>query len=105
MALAIQQGIIMVCTPDLYLQEFRFEGPELRQWKHKFLKRLDEYYKTSNNLHRRAAEFYHNVLLKKQNYWEILKKIKLKNRARTSSGFMGSCNKLAQFAVALKILG
>ena len=40
----IEQGIIMVCTPDLYLQEFRFEGVELRQWKHKFLKRLDEYY-------------------------------------------------------------
>ncbi len=41
---SIEQGIIMVCTPDLYLQEFRFQGPELRQWKHKFLKRLDEYY-------------------------------------------------------------
>ena len=34
----------MVCTPDLYLQEFRFQGVELRQWKHKFLKRLNEYY-------------------------------------------------------------
>ena len=40
----IQQGIIMVCTPDLYLQEFRFQGVELRMWKHKFLKRLDAYY-------------------------------------------------------------
>ncbi len=40
----IEQGIIMVCTPDLYLQEFKFQGVELRQWKHKFLKRLDEYY-------------------------------------------------------------
>jgi len=41
---SIEQGIIMVCTPDLYLQEFRFQGVELRQWKHKFLKRLNEYY-------------------------------------------------------------
>ena len=40
----IEQGIIMVCTPDLYLQEFKFQGAELRRWKHKFLKRLDEYY-------------------------------------------------------------
>ena len=40
----IEQGIIMVCTPDLYLQEFRFQGVELRSWKHKFLKRLNEYY-------------------------------------------------------------
>jgi len=41
---SIEQGIIMVCTPDLYLQEFRFQGVELRAWKHKFLKRVDEYY-------------------------------------------------------------
>ena len=40
----IEQGIIMVCTPDLYYQEFKFSGLILRDWKHKFLKRLDEYY-------------------------------------------------------------
>ena len=40
----IQQGIIMVCTPDLYYQEFKFSGLILRSWKHKFLKRLNEYY-------------------------------------------------------------
>ena len=40
----IEQGIIMVCTPDLYYQEFVVSGAELRQWKHKFLKRLDMYY-------------------------------------------------------------
>ena len=40
----IKQGIIMVCTPDLYYQEFKIQGTELRYWKHKWLKRLDEYY-------------------------------------------------------------
>ena len=40
----IEQGIIMVCTPDLYYQEFVVSGAELRKWKHKFLKRLDMYY-------------------------------------------------------------
>lgn len=40
----IQQGVIMVCTPDLYYQEFKVEGPELRRWKHAFLKRLDMYH-------------------------------------------------------------
>ena len=40
----IQQGIIMICTPDLYYQEFKFGGLTLREWKHKFLKRLDQYY-------------------------------------------------------------
>ena len=40
----IRQGIIMVCTPDLYYQEFKVNGAELRQWKHRFLKRLDMYH-------------------------------------------------------------
>jgi genome maintenance exonuclease 1 len=40
----IEQGIIMVCTPDLYYQEFVVNGAELRQAKHRFLKRLDMYY-------------------------------------------------------------
>ena len=40
----IEQGIIMVCTPDLYYQEFTVSGADLRLWKHKFLKRLDMYH-------------------------------------------------------------
>ena len=40
----IEQGVIMVCTPDLYYQEFKTKGVELRAWKHKFLKRLDMYH-------------------------------------------------------------
>ena len=40
----IQKGVIMVCTPDLYYQEFVVDGAELRQYKHKFLKRLDMYH-------------------------------------------------------------
>ena len=37
----IRQGVIMICTPDLYYQEFKIQDHELRQWKHKILKRLD----------------------------------------------------------------
>ena len=40
----IRQGIIMICTPDLYFQEFKFQDEELRSWKHKWLKRLDMYH-------------------------------------------------------------
>ena len=40
----IRQGVIMMCTPDLYYQEFKIQDSELRQWKHKFLKRLDMYH-------------------------------------------------------------
>ena len=45
----IQQGIIMVCTPDLYYQEFKFSGADLRSWKHKFLKRLDMSYELQHD--------------------------------------------------------
>ena len=41
---AIEQGVIMVCTPDLYYQEFVVNGAELRQYKHRFLKRLGMYH-------------------------------------------------------------
>ena len=40
----INKAVIMVCTPDLYYQEFVLTGAELRQYKHKFLKRLDMYH-------------------------------------------------------------
>ncbi len=40
----IEQGVIMICTPDLYLQEFSFRGAEMRKYKHEFLVRLNEYY-------------------------------------------------------------
>ena len=39
----IKQGVIMICTPDLYYQEFKLEGIQLRKAKHGFLKRLDMY--------------------------------------------------------------
>jgi hypothetical protein len=45
----IQQGVIMICTPDLYYQEFKVEGLQLRSWKHKFLKRLDQYFELKND--------------------------------------------------------
>jgi genome maintenance exonuclease 1 len=40
----IKKGVIMVCTPDLYYQEFTVEGADLRRYKHGFLKRLDMYH-------------------------------------------------------------
>ena len=40
----IEQAVIMVCTPDLYYQEFKIDGHNLRRAKHGFLRRLDQYY-------------------------------------------------------------
>jgi len=59
----IQQGIIMVCTPDLYYQEFKFSGADLRAWKHKFLKRLDQYYELKND-YKEERQIDTNQLLK-----------------------------------------
>ena len=39
----IRQGVIMICTPDLYYQEFKIQDAELKRWKHKWLARLDAY--------------------------------------------------------------
>jgi hypothetical protein len=59
----IQQGIIMVCTPDLYFQEFKFKDHELRQWKHKFLKRLDMYHELMNDEKEKA-----NIKIKAEDF-------------------------------------
>ena len=40
----IEQGVIMVCTPDLYYQEFKFDGDKMRKYRHKFLERLNQFY-------------------------------------------------------------
>ena len=62
----IEQGVIMVCTPDLYYQEFVISGAELRQYKHKFLKRLDMYHelkfdeKENANVRLEAKDFTSN---------------------------------------------
>ena len=40
----IEQGVIMVCTPDLYFQEFKFNGDKMKQYRHKFLERLSQYH-------------------------------------------------------------
>ena len=45
----IRQGVIMMCTPDLYYQEFKIQDHELKRYKHEFLKRLDSYYDLIND--------------------------------------------------------
>jgi len=42
----IKQAIIMVCTPDLYYQEFKVEGIDLRQQKYNFMDRLEKYHES-----------------------------------------------------------
>ena len=40
----IEQGVIMICTPDLYYQEFKFDGEMMRKYRHQFLQRLNQFY-------------------------------------------------------------
>ena len=59
----IKQGVIMVCTPDLYYQEFKVEGLQLRKYKHQFLKRLDMYNELIHD-EKERAKVDENALLK-----------------------------------------
>ena len=45
----IEQCVIMVCTPDLYYQEFKIDGLNLRKAKYDFLKRLDQYHELTRD--------------------------------------------------------
>ncbi len=40
----INKAVIMMCSKDNYYQEFVIQGSEFREAKHKFLKRVTEYY-------------------------------------------------------------
>ena len=40
----INKAVIMMCSKDNYYQEFVIQGPEFREAKHNFLKRVTEYY-------------------------------------------------------------
>ena len=42
----ITKGVIMMCSKDNYYQEFVIEGSEFQKYKHNFLRRVDEYYRT-----------------------------------------------------------
>jgi genome maintenance exonuclease 1 len=46
----IDKCIIMMCDPNNLYQEFVIRGYEIKNYKHKFLKRLDEYYNKINKL-------------------------------------------------------
>ena len=42
----ITQGVILMCTPDKYFQKFQIKGREFINYQHKFLAKVDQYYKT-----------------------------------------------------------
>ena len=41
----IEQGVILMCTPDNFFQRFIVNGPEFREWKWKWLQKISDYYK------------------------------------------------------------
>jgi genome maintenance exonuclease 1 len=40
----ISQCVILMCTPDNYFQKFQVKGKEFKEYKYKFLKKVDLYY-------------------------------------------------------------
>ena len=43
----IEQTVILMCTPDCFFQRFIINGKEFRQYKWKWLERIDRYYKNN----------------------------------------------------------
>jgi hypothetical protein len=41
---SITKGVVMMCSKDLYYQEFVIEGLELQKYQHNFLRKVDQYY-------------------------------------------------------------
>ena len=42
---SINKAVIMMCSKDNFYQEFIIEGEEYKKYKHKWLRRVDEYYR------------------------------------------------------------
>jgi len=42
----IEQGVILMCTPDNYFQRFIVNGNEFREYKWKWLQKISDYYKS-----------------------------------------------------------
>ena len=41
----IDQGVILMCTPDNFFQKFTINGREFREYKWKWLDKIDQYYR------------------------------------------------------------
>jgi len=41
---SIEQGVILMCTPDNFFQRFLVNGSEFREWKWKWLQKVSDYY-------------------------------------------------------------
>ena len=44
----IEQGVILMCTPDCFFQRFIINGQDFRNWKGEWLRRVDQYYANKN---------------------------------------------------------
>ena len=45
----ITQGVILMVTPDNYFQKFQIKGKEFIEYQHKFLEKVDQYYKKNSH--------------------------------------------------------
>ena len=50
----IKKGVIMMCSKDNYYQEFVIEGKEFKNYQHKWLGKVNEYYEQRTNNERKT---------------------------------------------------
>ncbi len=46
----VEQGVILMCTPDNFFQKFTVNGSEFRELKWEWLQRVDQYYKLGQEI-------------------------------------------------------
>jgi len=53
---SIEQGVILMCTPDNFFQRFLVNGSEFREWKWKWLQKVSDYYKLGRKQYRQEEQ-------------------------------------------------
>ena len=48
---SIDQGIILLCTKDIFFQRFTIEGERLKRYQNEFFERVEQYYSQKKNLY------------------------------------------------------
>jgi RNA polymerase sigma factor (sigma-70 family) len=57
----IAKGVVMMCSKDNYYQEFVIEGKEFQKYMHKFLEKVDQYYKPNRTFKNRGEKWDYRV--------------------------------------------
>jgi hypothetical protein len=88
----IEQGVILMCTPDCFFQRFIINGQDFRNWKGEWLRRVDQYYAN------RTGTTDASVMSLAARHWELA----ASDRGKSYQNWQKACKKYADFIEQLK---